>query len=138
MAEKGGRFTFLNPHAPPAHQCTRRTPCVRPTARHACSSIESRVYIHPKSKRRDPAPFAMQTTSTSSIYTRTHYSPSSSGPAPVGAPYQVALAASQLGSAVKSEAVKLTGLAHEAYVTRKEKMSAPSASTLEEEMDAIV
>ena len=71
------------------------------------------------------------------MYARTGvrvYVPSSSGPAPVGAPYQVALAASQLGSAVKSEAVKLTaGLAHEPYVTRREKTSAPSASTLEED-----
>ena len=51
-----------------------------------------------------------------------YYVPSSSGPAPVGAPYQVALAASQLGSAVKAEALKLTGggLAHEPYETRSE------------------
>lgn len=71
------------------------------------------------------------------VYT---YVPSSSGPAPLGAPYQVALAASQLGSAVKSAAVKLTGLAHEPQVTRREKMSAPSAITMEEEEeeDAIV
>jgi len=56
----------------------------------------------------------------------------------VGAPYQVALAASQLGSAVKSEAVKLAGVAHEPYVTRREKMSAPiSAATTLEKEDAI-
>ena len=74
-----------------------------------------------------------------------YYVPSSSGPAPVGAPYQVALAASQLGSAVKAEALKLTGggLAHEPYETRREKIviiSAPSATTLDEPaiMGAIV
>ena len=64
--------------------------------------------------------------------------PSSSGPAPVGAPYQVALAASQLGSAVKSEALKLTGLAQEPYVTRKEKKSAANARALEEKVVAIL
>jgi len=71
--------------------------------------------------------------------------PSSYGPAPVGAPYQVALAASQLGSAVKAEALKLTGggLAHEPYETRREEIviiSAPSATTLDEPaiMDSIV
>jgi hypothetical protein len=58
--------------------------------------------------------------------------PSSYGPAPVGAPYQVALAASQLGSAVKSEALKFAGLAHEPYVTRSDKVSAASAATLVE------
>uniref|UniRef100_A0A0A9FQ38 Uncharacterized protein n=1 Tax=Arundo donax TaxID=35708 RepID=A0A0A9FQ38_ARUDO len=79
MAENGGKFTFLNPQAPP----------------------------------------------------------SSSGPAPVGSPYQVALAASQLGSAVKSEALKFTGLAHEPYVTRREKRAA-SATTLELETEAIL
>jgi hypothetical protein len=54
--------------------------------------------------------------------------PSSSGPAPVGAPYQVALAASQLGSAVKAEALKLTGRAHEPYVTRSENISSAAVS----------
>ena len=55
--------------------------------------------------------------------------PSSYGPAPVGAPYQVALAASQLGSAVKAEALRFTGggLAHEPYETRREKISAAAS-----------
>jgi hypothetical protein len=61
------------------------------------------------------------------------YVPSSSGPAPVGAPYQVALAASQPGSAVRSEALKLTGLAHEPHVTRSKKRGAPSATTTVED-----
>ena len=52
----------------------------------------------------------------------------------MGAPYQVALAASQSGSAVKSEALKLTGLAHEPHVARSEKRSAPSATTVEEQV----
>jgi hypothetical protein len=56
----------------------------------------------------------------------------------VGAPYQVALAASQSGSAVKSEALKLTGLAHELHVARREKMSAPSATTVEEKVAIVV
>ena len=63
----------------------------------------------------------------------------------MGAPYQVALVASQLGSAVKAEALRFTGggLAHEPYETRREKIiiiSAPSATTLDEPaiMDAIV
>jgi hypothetical protein len=46
----------------------------------------------------------------------------------VGAPYQVALAASQLGSAVKAEALKLTGRAHEPYVTRSENISSAAVS----------
>jgi hypothetical protein len=58
----------------------------------------------------------------------------------VGAPYQVALAASQLESAVKAEALRFTGggLAHEPYETRREKISA--TTTLDEPaiMDAIV
>ena len=66
-----------------------------------------------------------------------YYVPSSSGPAPVGAPYQVALAASQLGSAVKAEALKFTGRAHEPYVTRREKRSAARAAALEEKEEAI-
>ena len=66
------------------------------------------------------------------------YVPSSSGPAPVGAPYQVALAASQLGSVVKSEALKLTGLAHEPHVARSKKRSAPSATTVEDKVAIIV
>jgi hypothetical protein len=65
------------------------------------------------------------------------YVPSSSGPAPVGAPYQVARAASQLGSAVKSEALKLAGLAHEPHVTRSKKRSAASATTVEEEEEEV-
>jgi len=63
------------------------------------------------------------------------YVPSSSGPAPVGAPYQVALAASQLGSVVKSEALKLTGLAHEPHVARSKKRS---ATTVEGKVAIIV
>ena len=63
------------------------------------------------------------------MHRRDHvYVPLSSGPAPVGAPYQVALAASQLGSAVKSETLKLAGIAHEPHVARSKKRSAPSAS----------
>jgi len=50
----------------------------------------------------------------------------------------VALAASQLGSAVKSEALKLTGRAQEPYVTRKEKKSAANARALEEKVVAIL
>jgi len=49
----------------------------------------------------------------------------------------VALAASQLGSAVKSEALKLTGRAQEPYVTRREK-SAANARALEEKVVAIL
>jgi hypothetical protein len=48
----------------------------------------------------------------------------------------VALAASQLGSAVKSEALKLTGRAQEPYVTRKEKIAA-NATAFEEKVVAI-
>jgi len=59
----------------------------------------------------------------------------------VGAPYQVALAASQLGSAVRAEALKFTGgdLAHEPYETRREKIMIVSARMDEPAiMDAIV
>jgi len=49
----------------------------------------------------------------------------------------VALAALQLGSAVKSEALKLTGRAQEPYVTRREK-SAANARALEEKVVAIL
>jgi hypothetical protein len=59
----------------------------------------------------------------------------------VGAPYQVALAASQLGSVVKADVLKFTGLAHEPYETRREKTSAPKATrTLDEAIivDAIL
>jgi hypothetical protein len=124
IAEKGGRFTFLNPQAPPAAD-RQLMDTVRALSQQRNTYMQ-RCSVH-MPKTRD----------TQQRRRRLHV-PSSSGPAPVGAPYQVALAASQLGSAVKSEAVKLAGLAHEPYVTRREKMSAPSASTLEKEEDAIV
>jgi hypothetical protein len=50
----------------------------------------------------------------------------------------VALAASQLGSAVKSEALKLAGIAHEPHVARSKKRSAPSATTVEDKVAIIV
>ena len=50
----------------------------------------------------------------------------------------MALTASQLVSAVKSEALKLTGLAHEPHVARSKKRSAPSATTVEDKVAIIV
>lgn len=56
----------------------------------------------------------------------------------MGTPYQVALAASQLGLAVKSEALKLIGSAHEAHFARSKKRSAPTATTVEDKVAIIV
>jgi len=50
----------------------------------------------------------------------------------------VALAASQLGSAVKSEALKLTGRAQEPYVTRREKSTANAAALEDNKVVAIL
>jgi hypothetical protein len=111
IAENGGRFTFLNPQAPPA--CMRSSDSVQNNAMHHCTAGG----MHNETM---DAPLFV-------------YVPSSSGPAPVGAPYQVALAASQPGSAVRSEALKLTGLAHEPHVTRSKKRGAPSATTTVED-----
>jgi len=50
----------------------------------------------------------------------------------------VALAASQLGSAVKSEALKLAGRVQEPYVTRREKSTANAAALEDNKVVAIL
>lgn len=91
MEEKGYWLVFLNPHAPP--ECTSMTACYHTNDQ--LTEREERGVHHL------PGRHAAAHTDV----------PSSSGPAPVGAPYQVALASSQLGSAVKAESLKVPAAA---------------------------